>query len=109
LKTAKENLKRLADAGVRIGYGTDSGVLTRFEGFGEHMELELMVESGMTPAQVITAATKSSAEFLGQEANLGTLEQGKWADMIVLGADPLTDIRNSRQIDAVYIAGNKVQ
>jgi imidazolonepropionase-like amidohydrolase len=68
-----------------------------------------MVESGMTPAQVITAATKSSAEFLGQEANLGTLEQGKWADMIVLGADPLTDIRNSRQIDAVYIAGNKVQ
>jgi imidazolonepropionase-like amidohydrolase len=109
LKTAKENLKRLADAGVRIGYGTDSGVLTRFEGFGEHMELELMVESGMTPAQVITAATKSSAEFLGQEANLGTLEQGKWADMIVLGADPLTDIRNCRQIDAVYIAGNKVQ
>ena len=59
LKTAKENLKRLADAGVRIGYGTDSGVLTRFEGFGEHMELQLMVESGMTPAQVITTATKS--------------------------------------------------
>ena len=89
LKTAKENLKRLADAGVRIGYGTDSGVLTRFEGFGEHMELELMVEAGMTPAQVITAATKSSAEFLGQEKDLGTLEQGKWADLIVLGADPL--------------------
>ena len=84
-------------------------VLTRFEGFGEHMELELMVEAGMTPAQVITAATKSSAEFLGQQSNLGTLEQGKWADLIVLGADPLANIRNSRQIDAVYIAGNKVQ
>ena len=109
LKTAKENLKRLADAGVRIGYGTDSGVLTRFEGFGEHMELQLMVEAGMTPAQVITAATKSSAEFLGQQKDLGTLEQGKWADLIVLGADPLANIRNSRQIDAVYIAGNKVQ
>ena len=109
LKTAKENLKRLADAGVRIGYGTDSGVLTRFEGFGEHMELQLMVEAGMTPAQVITAATKSSAEFLGQEKNLGTLEQGKWADLLVLGADPLANIKNSRQIDAVYIAGNKVQ
>ena len=81
LKTAKENLKRLADAGVPIGYGTDSGVLTRFEGFGEHMELELMVEAGMTPAQVITAATKSSAEFLGQQKDLGTLEQGKWADL----------------------------
>jgi imidazolonepropionase-like amidohydrolase len=109
LKTAKENLKRLADAGVRIGFGTDSGVLTRFEGFGEHMELELMVESGMTPAQVITTATKSSAEFLGQDKDLGTLEQGKWADLIVLGADPLANIRNSRQIEAVYIAGNKVQ
>jgi imidazolonepropionase-like amidohydrolase len=109
LKTAIENLKRLADAGVRIGYGTDSGVLTRFEGFGEHKELELMVEAGMTPAQVITAATKSSAEFLGQEKDLGTLEQGKWADMIVLAADPLANIRNSRQIDAVYVAGNKVQ
>ena len=109
LKTAIENLKRLADAGVPIGYGTDSGVLTRFEGFGEHMELELMVEAGMTPAQVIGAATKRSAEFLGQEKHLGTLERGKWADLIVLGADPLANIRNSRQIDAVYIAGNKVQ
>jgi imidazolonepropionase-like amidohydrolase len=109
LKTAKENLKRLADAGVRIGFGTDSGVLTRFEGFGEHMELELMVEAGMTPAQVISTATKSSAEFLGQDKDLGTLEQGKWADLIVLGADPLANIRNSRQIEAVYIAGNKIQ
>ena len=109
LKTAIENLKRLADAGVPIGYGTDSGVLTRFEGFGEHMELELMVEAGMTPVQVITAATKRSAEFLRQEKDLGTLERGKWADMIVLGADPLANIKNSRQIDAVYIAGNKIQ
>ena len=109
LKTAMQNLKRLADAGVRIGYGTDSGVLTRFEGYGEHKELELMVEAGMTPAQVITAATKSGAEFLGQQDNLGTLEKGKWADVIVLGGDPLADIKNSRQIDAVYIAGNKVQ
>jgi imidazolonepropionase-like amidohydrolase len=109
LKNAKDNLKRLADAGLPIGFGTDSGVLTRFEGFGEHMELELMVESGMTPAQVITTATKTSAEFLGQGKDLGTLEQGKWADLIVLGADPLANIRNSRQIEAVYVAGNKIQ
>lgn len=109
LRTAQQNLKRLADAGVQIGFGSDTGVLTRFEGFGEHLELELMVEAGLTPAQVITAATKSSAEFLGQQSNLGTLEQGKWADLIVLGADPLANIRNSRQIDAVYVAGNKVQ
>ncbi len=108
LKTAQENLKRLADAGVRIGFGSDTGVLTRFEGFGEHWELELMVQAGMTPAQVIVAATKSSAEFLGQN-DLGTLEGGKWADLIVLNADPLANIRNSRQIDSVYVAGNRIQ
>jgi imidazolonepropionase-like amidohydrolase len=108
LKTAQENLKRLADAGVRIAFGSDTGVLTRFEGFGEHWELELMVEAGMTPNQVITAATRSSAEFLNQK-DLGTLESGKWADLMVLAANPLTNIRNTRAIEAVYIAGNKVQ
>jgi imidazolonepropionase-like amidohydrolase len=70
--------------------------------------MELMVQAGMTPSQVITAATRSSAEFLNQK-DLGTLESGKWADLIVLNADPLANIRNTRQIDAVYIAGNKVQ
>ncbi len=108
LKTAQENLKRLADAGLNIGFGSDTGVLTRFEGFGEHWELELMVQSGLTPAQVITAATKSSAEFLGQQRDLGTLESGKWADMIVLAADPLADIKNTRKIDSVYVAGNRI-
>ena len=108
LKTAQENLKRLADAGLNIGFGSDTGVLTRFEGFGEHWELELMVQSGLTPAQVITAATKRSAEFLGQQRDLGTLESGKWADMIVLAADPLADIKNTRKIDSVYVAGNRI-
>jgi imidazolonepropionase-like amidohydrolase len=109
LQTAKDNLKRLADAGINIGFGSDAGVLTRFEGFGEHLELELMVDAGLTPAQAITAATKSSAEFLGHQNDLGTIEKGKWADLVVLGGDPLANIRNSRQIDAVYIAGNNVQ
>ena len=107
LKTAQQNLKTLADAGVNIAFGTDTGVLTRFEGYGEHWELELMVQSGLTPAQVITAATKRSAEFLG-ERELGTLERGKWADLMVLAASPLADIKNTRKIDAVYIAGNRV-
>ena len=107
LKTAQENLKRLADAGVPIGFGSDTGVLTRFEGFGEHWEAELMVEAGLTPGQVIMAATKSSAEFLGQK-DLGTLETGKWADMVVLTANPLQNIRNTRTIDSVYVAGNRV-
>jgi imidazolonepropionase-like amidohydrolase len=108
LKMAQQNLKRLFDAGVNVGFGSDTGVLTRFEGFGEHLEAELMVEAGLTPAQVITIATMKSAEFLGQ-SDIGTLANGKWADLIVLNADPLADIRNTRQIDSVYVAGNKIQ
>lgn len=108
LKTAKENLKKISDAGLKIGFGSDTGVLTRFEGFGEHWEMEMMVEAGMTPAQVITAATKNSAEFLEQR-DLGTLERGKWADLIVLGANPLENIRNTRTIESVHVAGNRVQ
>jgi imidazolonepropionase-like amidohydrolase len=108
LKTAQQNLKRLADAGVRYGFGTDTGPPSRFGGYGEHWEMALMVEAGLTPAQVITAATKSGAEFLGAR-DIGTLERGKWADLVVLGANPLDDIKNSRRIDAVYVAGNKVQ
>jgi len=61
LEMAQRNLKRLADAGIPYGFGTDSGVPTRFPGFFEHGELELMVEAGLTPTQVPTAATKSGA------------------------------------------------
>ena len=107
LKTEEKNLKTLADAGVRYGMGTDTGVPGRFAGYFEHEEMELMVESGLTPMQVIVAATKSGAEFL-KAKDLGTLEASKWADLIVLGANPLRDIKNTRTIEAVYIAGNKV-
>jgi len=107
LKNAQENLKRLADAGVRYAFGTDTGPPTRFGGYGEHWEMALMVEAGLTPAQVITAATKSAAEFLGAQ-EIGTLERGKWADLIVLGANPLEDIKNTRRIDAVYVAGQRL-
>jgi imidazolonepropionase-like amidohydrolase len=107
LEMAQKNLKTLADAGVRYGIGTDSGPPGRFPGFFEQWELELMVNAGLTPSQVITAATKSGAEFL-RAKDLGTLEQGKWADLIVLGANPAANIRNTRSIEAVYIAGNQV-
>jgi imidazolonepropionase-like amidohydrolase len=107
LKTAQQNLKRLADAGVRYGFGTDSGPPARFAGYFEHWEGQLMVEAGLTPMQVITAATRSAAEFLGS-GELGTLETGKWGDFLVLSASPLTDIRNTRTIEAVFIAGNRV-
>jgi imidazolonepropionase-like amidohydrolase len=107
LEMAQKNLKRLADAGIPYGMGTDTGPPGRFPGFFEQWEMELMVDAGLAPSQVIKAATKSSAEFL-RAKDLGTLEVGKWADLIVLGADPRVNIRNLRSIEAVYIAGNPV-
>jgi len=107
LEMAQKNLKRLADAGIPYGLGTDSGVPGRFPGFFEEREMELMVDAGLTPTQVITAATKRGGEFLLAK-DLGTLEVGKWADLIVLGANPMANIRNMRSIEAVLIAGKKV-
>lgn len=108
LETAKKNVKTLADSGVKYGFGTDSGPAGRFPGYLEHWEMELMVEAGLTPMQVLTAATKSAAEFLGAK-DLGTLERSKWADLVVLDRNPLEDIKNTRSIYAVYIAGNVVK
>jgi imidazolonepropionase-like amidohydrolase len=108
LETARKNLKTLADAGVKYGFGTDTGPPGRFPGYFEHWDMELMVEAGLTPMQVLTAATRNAAEFLGVK-ELGTLERSKWADLIVLDRNPLDDIRNTRTISAVYIAGNRVK
>ena len=69
--------------------------------------MELMVQAGLSPMQVITAATGNAARFL-HATDLGTLETHKWADLIVLDKNPLDDIKNSRSIHAVYIAGNRV-
>jgi imidazolonepropionase-like amidohydrolase len=108
LKNSQKNLKTLFDAGVKIGFGTDAGPPGRPPAYLEHWELALMAEAGLTPMQIITAATRSGAAFLGAK-DLGTLERGKWADLIVLGKSPLADIRNSRTIESVYVAGNRVQ
>jgi imidazolonepropionase-like amidohydrolase len=108
LEMAKKNLKKLADSGVKYGFGTDTGPPGRFPGYFEHVELELMVQAGLTPMQALTAATRSAAEFLGAK-DLGTLEKSKWADLVVLDANPLTDIKNTRTIRSVYIAGNLVK
>ncbi len=98
------NLKKLNDAGVRIGFGTDSGTTV---GWTDHEELTDMVTAGMTPAQVITAATKTSAEILKMD-QLGTVAAGKSADFIVLDANPLDNITNSRKIAKVYLRGKEV-
>lgn len=105
---AMANLKRESAAGVHYGLGTDSGPPGRVAGYSGHWEMELMVRDGFTPGQAIQAATEYGAEVLGAK-DLGTLERAKWADFVVLDADPLKDIRNTRKIDSVYIAGRKVR
>jgi imidazolonepropionase-like amidohydrolase len=105
---AKQNFKKLVDAGVKYGMGTDTGPPGRFAGYGDHWELSAMVDAGLTPMQVIVAATRSGAEFLSAK-DLGTLEKSKWADLVVLDANPLDNIRNTRAINSVYIAGKPVQ
>lgn len=105
-ETAKKNLKALADAGIPYAFGTDTGPPGRFAGYFEQWEMELMVEAGLTPMQVIKAATHNAAEFL-HATELGTIEPSKWADFIVLERNPVENIRNTRAIAAVYIAGNK--
>ena len=73
----------------------------------EQWEMELMNQAGLTPMQIITDATHNAAEFL-QAKDLGTLQRGKWADLIVLDKNPLENIRNTRSIEMVMIAGNKI-
>jgi imidazolonepropionase-like amidohydrolase len=107
LAIGKKNIKALADGGVRYGMGTDTGVPGRFQGYFDHLEMQEMVEAGLTPMQVIVAATKSGAEFLNAK-DLGTLQVGKWADLIVLSRNPLQDIRNTKSVTDVYIAGNMI-
>jgi imidazolonepropionase-like amidohydrolase len=108
LEVASRNLKRLTEAGVPIAMGTDTGPTGRFQGYFELMELELMVKAGMTPRQALTAATRDAARCMKLDRELGTLEAGKWADLVVLEADPLSNISNLRRISSVWIAGNKI-
>ena len=107
LPVAMANLKTLSDQGVPIVFGTDSGVPTRFMGYFEHMEMEMMADAGLTPMQIIKSATKNAAEYLGLK-DLGTLSPGHRADFIVLDSDPMEDIRNVREISAVYIGAAEV-
>lgn len=108
LAMAKKNLKKLWDAGVHIAFGSDTGPPARFQGFFEHRELELMVEAGLTPAQALQTATSNAAAALRISDNFGALTKGKRADMILLDADPLADIRNTRKINKVWIGGREV-
>jgi len=96
------NLAKLSAAGVKIVLGTDGNTP-----WAPHVEMEDMVLAGMTPMQVIVASTKNAAEFLRMN-DAGTLEPGKSADFIVLDANPLDDIKNTRKISWVYLRGAAV-
>jgi imidazolonepropionase-like amidohydrolase len=109
LEQASRNVKQLADAGVRIAMGTDTGAgVGRFQGYFEHMELEMLVKAGLTPMQAVVAATGDAARCMKKAGTIGTIQPGAFADLVVYGANPAADIRNSRTIESVFVAGERV-
>jgi imidazolonepropionase-like amidohydrolase len=109
LAVALRNLKKAVDAGLLVVMGTDSGAFAnRFEGYFEHLEMGMMAEAGLTPAQILRSATGDAARALRVEG-IGAITKGAWADFVVLERDPLKDIRNTRSIASVWIAGNQVK
>jgi imidazolonepropionase-like amidohydrolase len=108
LPTISGNLKKLAEIGISIGVGPDTGVPGSFPGIAVHREMELMVQAGVPPAQVLVAASKTAATYLGQQRSMGTIERGKLADLIVVRGNPLEDIRNTREIEVVIKDGEVI-
>ena len=104
----ERNLAKLNAAGALIGFGADSGAVPDyFHAFTTHRELELMVHAGMTPAQALTSVTVNAAAFL-KMAGHGTLDAGNSADFLVLEANPLENVSNTRKINRVYLHGQEL-
>jgi imidazolonepropionase-like amidohydrolase len=107
-ESLKYNFMKMIDSGARLALGTDAGVWPRYSfGWADHHELARYVQLGLTPAQAIVTATSRAAELIGV-ADVGTLAQGKRADFLVLNANPLEKIDNTRQIAAIYLRGSKL-
>jgi hypothetical protein len=100
-----ERTRDLKNAGVKLLAGTDAPQAFIYPGFSLHDELVLLVKSGLTPLEALRAATYNPAEYLGALDSLGTVSQGKLADLVLLDADPLVDITNTRRISAVIANG----
>ena len=105
--TAMANLKAVADGGVTIAFGTDTGPAGRFQGYFEHIETGEMAEAGLSAEQILLSATRDAAGCLELEG-VGTLAPGNWADFLVLDENPLDDIAALRALDRVVVAGNTV-
>ena len=99
-------VKTCREIGVPIVAGTDAGVSGIVAGFSLHDELELLVKTGLTAQEALNAATLLSAKWLGIDKQIGSIETGKFADLILLDANPLTDINNTRKISGVFVNGN---
>jgi imidazolonepropionase-like amidohydrolase len=109
LERAGRMIKVLVAGGVRIAIGTDAGATPDYPpGYPTHREMELYTRMGLTPEQVIVAATKSGAEALRLDKEMGTLEAGKQANLLILNADPRSDITNTRRVASVYLQGKEV-
>jgi len=102
------NLKKVFDAGITVALGTDSGAFPiRPQGFSEHYEMELMVQAGVKPLDVIRISTLNAARVLRIEKDYGSIETGKKADFLILPGDPLADILNTRKIESVWKDGKQ--
>lgn len=104
-RNARLSARQFIDAGAYIGVGTDAASPLNFHTEAMWREMSALVDSGMTPLQVISAATKTNAEILGQAHELGTIEPGKLADLIVVDGNPLADIDAMRHVDIVVRDG----
>jgi imidazolonepropionase-like amidohydrolase len=98
----RENFAKAVKAGVKMAFGTDAGVYPHGD---NARQFAYMVKYGMTPAQAIRAATSSAADLIGRSADVGTIEAGKYADIIAVPADPLTDVRALEHVDFVMKGG----
>jgi imidazolonepropionase-like amidohydrolase len=105
LPTARANLKKVADAGIPVVLGTDTGFLGVMLGVSTPLELTLLVEAGLKPADALRAAMIDAARMIGRENDIGTVEKGRLADLVILDANPLEDIGNVRRIYRVVKGG----
>lgn len=104
-RIAAANLKRVAQAGIPIAMGTDAGNPLTLHGPSVYAEMEAMQAAGLTPAQVLTAATLGGARAMGREKDLGTVEKGKLADLLIVAGDPTADVANLRKVKYVARGG----
>jgi imidazolonepropionase-like amidohydrolase len=104
-EVGRANLKRVHDAGIVVAMGTDAGNPLTLHGPSVYSEMEAMQASGLTPMQVLVASTSGGAQAMGLQDEIGTLEKGRVADLLVLSADPASDIANMRRLRRVMRGG----